>query len=515
MIVSKYMLTAAILLVSGCERGNVVDEWPPDPAAFAQAAAAPVSYDPATIADDFIGLDQSPNTSGDLPPLPDAPAMDADRRMLTLDVIGVGLSVEMFRQGDVWKEMQKARHFHDNVLPESRSPRWRHAGGPGVLGKRRADTLELALKRMVEAWPIPSVAVLETTANDWLRDTYSDQELREMDGSLVDGLRMPAGLHWTQIKQLSVIYSDSPEDVVEALFRTFERHPDLPAILVYVEGPHGKYDEPERSLQTPLATYAAMVVARRERVEWLRPWAPYTRMGEDTIYPGFWKWAQTPPVPFKPTPFFPTPWTRGHFKQWDALPTLARLHRPVVTRLADESGTPLTRPAQHAALLEGWKAAAGESYIDKVFFDTGNAGTGLATLSPVLRELEGSPDLLNPKEGIDLFARLGETGAASPFVQLVLATMASAESGRAGMVVPMRRAGEVTMMRVTPSDDEIPPYTFNVRLLPQTSQAPDMPEPETPMETGARPAPVIDPQVIAARQQALDDWLRDARTGRQ
>jgi len=437
--------------------------------------------------------------------------MENDQRMLTLDIIGVGLSVEMFRQGDVWHELKQADSFSANVMPPRDSPRWRHANGPGVLEKRQADTLELALKAMVEAWPIPSVTVVPTDANDWLREIRSDERLREMDGRFINSTRMPAGLHWTQIKQLDVVYSDTPEDVIEAIFRTFERSPDMPALLVYGKGPRGKYDAP-RTASTPLATYAAMVVARRERVEWLRPWAPYTQMGEDTIYPGFWKWAQTPPKPFKPTPFFPTPWTRGHFKQWDELPTLAKLHRPVVARLTDEQGTPLKRQAQHEALVEGWKQAAGETYINSVFFDTGKAGTGIATLSPVLRQLKGNPDLLDPKEGIDLFARLGETGAASPFVQLVLATMAAAESKRASMVVPMRRPDQVTMIQVSPSDDEIPSYMFKPRLLPQTSQAPDVPEQQPAAPRYVAPMS-MDREAVAAGRKALDELLREGGPG--
>ncbi|WP_416055708.1 DUF2875 family protein [Stenotrophomonas maltophilia] len=501
------MLFATLAL--GCEKKSALEEaWPVDPAAFAEAVRPPRAYDPAVLPNDFLGLNQSPISGAPAPPLPDAPAMENDQRMLTLDIIGVGLSVEMFRQGDVWHELKQAENFSANAMPAQESPRWRHANGAGVLGKRRADTLELALKSMVEAWPIPTATVISTTANDWLRGVYSDAELREKDLGRLNRMRMPAGLHWTQIKQLDVIYSDTPEDVIEAIFRTFERHPDMPAILVYAFGPDGKYDVP-RTASTPLATYAAMVVARRERVEWLRPWAPYTEVNVDEWWPQFNGWQATPPKPFKPTPFFPTPWTRAHFKQWDALPTLAKLHRPVVARFTDEQGTPLKRQAQHEALVEGWKQAAGETYINSVFLDTGKAGTGIATLSPVLRELKGNPDLLDPKEGIDLYARLGETGAASPFVQLVLATMAAAESKRASMVVPMRRPDQVTMIQVSPSDDEIPSYLFKPRLLPQTSQAPDVPQQQPVAPRYVAPMS-MDKEAVAADRKALDELLADS-----
>ncbi|HFS8170180.1 TPA: DUF2875 family protein, partial [Klebsiella pneumoniae] len=151
----------------------------------------PRAYDPAVLPNDFLGLNQSPISGAPAPPLPDAPAMEKDQRMLTLDIIGVGLSVEMLRQGDVWHELKRADTFSANAMPPKDSTRWRHANGPGVLGKRQADTLELALKTMVEAWPIPSVTIVSTTANDWLRRIDTEEELREMDSRFINRTRMP------------------------------------------------------------------------------------------------------------------------------------------------------------------------------------------------------------------------------------------------------------------------------------------------------------------------------------
>ncbi|MEM8006796.1 DUF2875 family protein, partial [Morganella morganii subsp. sibonii] len=81
----------------------------------------------------------------------------------------------------------------------------------------------------------------------------------------------------------------------------------------------------------------ALIVGRPERVDWLRQFAPYTKVNENRIDPEFrgWGWRK-PPVEFRPTPFIPQPWTERALEQWDALPVLARLHRPV--------SVPLTHP---------------------------------------------------------------------------------------------------------------------------------------------------------------------------
>ncbi|MEN1396447.1 type VI lipase adapter Tla3 domain-containing protein, partial [Pseudomonas aeruginosa] len=51
----------------------------------------------------------------------------------------------------------------------------------------------------------------------------------------INDMRIPAGLHWHRIVNLQdgIICNDTPEGVLEALFRLFERNPDLPAVLIY------------------------------------------------------------------------------------------------------------------------------------------------------------------------------------------------------------------------------------------------------------------------------------------
>ncbi|WP_163110866.1 DUF2875 family protein, partial [Acinetobacter baumannii] len=64
-------------------------------------------------------------------------------------------------------------------------------------------------------------------------------------------------------------------------------------------------------------------------------------------------------VEFRPTPFIPQPWTERALEQWDALPVLARLHRPVSVPLTrPDTGERLKREALTAQLAAAWKTAS-------------------------------------------------------------------------------------------------------------------------------------------------------------
>jgi len=87
-----------------------------------------------------------------------APAAKSDSRLMTLDVMGIGLSVEMFRQSKAWEELQK--HPKDSILPSDLS---KYPTNEKVkelaTEKRAADVLEYGASHFVEHWPIPNVSI--------------------------------------------------------------------------------------------------------------------------------------------------------------------------------------------------------------------------------------------------------------------------------------------------------------------------------------------------------------------
>ncbi|MEN5162098.1 hypothetical protein, partial [Achromobacter spanius] len=116
----------------------------------------------------------------------------------------------------------------------------------------------------------------------------------------------------------------------------------MPALLVYsVEGyniaralgprrkpPIGVGTGPRQPGELTDAV-VALIVARPERLDWLRAYAPYTKPNaRNEIDPAFTGWKRQPPRAFTPTPSFAQPITEEGFKQWDRLRVLAQLHRP-------------------------------------------------------------------------------------------------------------------------------------------------------------------------------------------
>jgi len=460
----------------------------------------------------------------------------------SLDIVSVGISLDIFRQGNVWSELGRQNLAEPNallvgsILPSGDSGYPTRATDKDIAYERRkADALELGLKNFLEKWPIPTVTVVRGRDENLSNPRYTQGEIREMLTQMVNGLRGDAGLHWHVIRQIDdgIICNDTPEGLVESLFQLFERHPDLPAVLIYsVESfnmalalmnrgtkPIGVGTGPRQPGELTDAM-VALVVGRPERVDWLRYYAPFTKVHKNPINPQFtgWGWRK-PKVPFQPTKFIPEPWTERAFQQWDAVPVLAKLHRPVTVALNNDAGKRLKNDALYAALAKGWSDATQglPTPPARAFFDTGKPdNAALAEWVPALRQAHSSLDLLASEHSYNLTQRLGDTGSGSPFVGIALATMASFMNADSSVVMPLRRADRATLIPITsPTPGEKPPFNpFGIRLMPQHSSS-NGPDPifvarmhEAQMaQPPTMPTRFIDPEQVARDKQTLDDFL--------
>ncbi|MEN5095203.1 DUF2875 family protein [Pseudomonas protegens] len=457
-------------------------------------------------------------------------------RLETLDVLSVGVSLDVFRQGQVWQKLQEQsakqpESLHvGSVLPmdptkypvtsDDKNMAWT---------KRIADALELGLRDFMEKWPIPTITVVR----DWDPKTpnlrFRPERTQRMLINTVNSYRTDSGLHWHRIRNVhdGIVCNDTPESLVENLFQLFELNPDLPIVLVYtldginMAGALSSRDVSLKSLgavagprQPDKLTDAmvALVVGRPERVEWLRYYAPFTKVNKNKIDPEFtgWGWRK-PAVEFQPSEFIPQPWTERAFEQWDALPVLARIHRPVTVSLQrPDNGERLKREALTTQLAAGWKKAtdAVTPTPARVFYDGGLNSTPLAELLPALTAARCSLDLLDSREGYDLTQRLGDTGAASPFVGIALATMASYQNADTSVVMPLRRKDQATFITITsPTPGQKPVGNkFGINLMPQTASSDD--------GASAKPAtaaPAVSRMSVVEEDYALEEFLAELR----
>jgi hypothetical protein len=490
-------------------------------------------------------------------PMLDSPLYKATTdtsRLETLDVLSIGLSVDVFRQGQAWAALQKQDASQPNSLHVGTALPMDPKQYPVLADdkdmaydKRMLDALELGLRNFPEKWPIPTVTVVRGWNPHMPNPRLSPDDVSGMLNSMVNGLRPEAGLHWHQVLNLpnGIACNDHPEFVIESLFELFERHPDLPAVLIYtvdgvnMAGALSSRDVKLKSLGAGSGprqpgqltdSMVALVVGRRERINWLRVYAPYTKVNDNPINPEFTGWARPPRQSFVPTPFIPRPFTRQALEQWDALTTLAVLHRPVTVPLGNPTkpGARLKNDALAAALAGGWKKAINGITPPpaRLFFDGGQKPTvpPLAELMVALKAAGSPLDLLESKESYDLTQRLGDTGAASPFVGIALATMATYLNADTSVVVPLRRADQATLITLTSATPGKKPTSspFGVSLLPQTasSEAPSQQLQAEPYaawhEAQATPAlymRLIDPEQVARDKQALDDFIAGGPEG--
>ena len=469
-------------------------------------------------------------------------AMSADARyraptsslhLETLDVLSIGLSLDVYRQGQAWQvlaeqsaKQREALHV-GSILPTDPKLYPVNADDKDMAyEKREVDALEMGLRNFIEKWPIPTITVVRGWNPESSNLRFTPEETRESLSLMVNDMRSPAGLHWHRIRNLKngIVCNDTPEGLVESLFQLFEHNPDLPAVLVYSnEGFSMSFSlsakgDPiiggggPRKPGELTDSMVALVVGRPERVEWLRYYAQYAKVNDNKIDPEFrgWGWRK-PPVEFQPSEFIPQPWTQRAFEQWDAMKVLAKIHRPVTVSLKrPDNGERLKHDALTAQLAAGWKKATDTltPQPSRLFYDGGLNRAPITELSPALRAAQSSLDLLDSRESYNLTQRLGDTGSASPFVGIALATMASYLNADTSVIMPMRRQDQATIITVTsttPGKKPVGNSPFGVTLMPQTASS-DTPEP--PVTAAVTPrAQALPPFSKPTDDYALEEFL--------
>ncbi|MCK6389025.1 MAG: DUF2875 family protein, partial [Zoogloea sp.] len=292
----------------------------------------------------------------------------------------------------------------------------------GTEGGGAASTLENGIGGLPMYWPAPSFYASSPFEDP--NDPASEQDppigivAGNDSNALGQTLFIPAGY----------ALSDHPDRLLEKAFAFFDAHPDVPYLVVAASD--GMYF---RHLYRPKGSprlirdghyvpempgsSALFVLARRERVDALRPFAfddtdravlgpeqnrtglarrqflVHLRLaralGQAKGAPDRWptvpewlaaakEFSQRPdvlgprsvsvldiaddvvhvPKGYTPSPWFPIPWNKYQLETFDRLPTLGYLHRPHYIPLTDADGKPLTRRSERvAALVEGWNQA--------------------------------------------------------------------------------------------------------------------------------------------------------------
>ncbi|MGH8853510.1 MAG: type VI lipase adapter Tla3 domain-containing protein, partial [Telluria sp.] len=314
------------------------------------------------------------------------------RREYVLEVIGLGVTVEKYRQGKLWEALQKGTPFSSIREQDPKKYEWSSFDKYGVAGSRANDALENGAALSPMYWGAPSFYA----GSPILDPAEQPSEIQPMAG-LASGAET-TGMAWHLFVTAPWLLAERPDQLLEQVFAFFDAHSDVPYVMLHSEDSMSSRDSglPPGAArlvedgyyipQMPDST-AVFVLARRERVEPLRPYVwddpdndylqenlrmMYYDLQENVPTPeklvnpekhhrtrlptvaewlkaaaafakrpvfdkhkadislaAFRRWLNDPPKDWKPTPWFPVPWNRNQMEAFDNLPSLGFIHRPV------------------------------------------------------------------------------------------------------------------------------------------------------------------------------------------
>ncbi|TXI97684.1 MAG: DUF2875 domain-containing protein [Aquabacterium sp.] len=471
-------------------------------------------------------------------PAASTPVDEVARREYVLEVIGLGVTLDKYRQGKLWEVLQKGHAFgsireQDPMkYPWSADEKEEHEGG------RIGSTAENGLGKLPLYWPSPSFYAGSSA------DDVNDPSTEAMPAEGIVGGAESDGLGWTLFVSAGFELSEHPDRLLERAFAFFDAHPDVPYLVIAAAD--GLYQRNLYRLKgsPPLIkdghyipsmpdSSALFVLARRERVEAIRPFAVedviehtiedieelnrrglarrigVTYLGlmraaqprsKDAVHRNLtvpeWlaesaKLAKNPdfypdrtisfyadrlnpfgggvvraPEGFKPTPWFPVPWTKEQLAEFDALPTLGYLHRPTYIKLTDQDGRVLKRRDERTkALIQGWQQALltlpeaqRKAAPTRIVASTGGDTDKMITLTSLINTQAeaGGPELdaAKPSQWVNTDARLGNTGAATWFVQMGIGVLASHIDGGVSAAINLRNDQEASVIFISPPPED-------------------------------------------------------------
>ncbi len=461
-----------------------------------------------------------------------AASTEQGRREYVIEVIGLGVTLDKYRQGKLWEALQSGNPYTSVREHDPKKYPWMDTDKLGMSGGRLMDALLNGAGYSVTEWGTPVF-----NAKPPYRGEIPDSPLSPHMGLAAgaDGEGMSDSLFVAGPRRLA----ERPDRILEDVFNFFDANPDLPYIVLNstdgmstreLSQPRGAPALVKDGYYVPEMpdSAALFILARRERVDPIRPFAyddidgyevPMDVLNRDGVArrlylghlelqksvpisyktsvgrpPTIAEWLDfaakfsvrpdirgtgaisfldrelnakhRPPLDWKPTPWFPVPWSKTQLEQFDKMATLGYIHRPVFVKTTDEHGKPLARrDARQKALIEGLQEALHtlpEAERPKaparVIAATNNQTEQLIALEGMLHQYaaQGGPEIDSGKldHFINIDRRLGNTGAATLFMEMAIGVMGSYRAGGPSLAVNLRDPHEATFIFISPPSEE-------------------------------------------------------------
>jgi hypothetical protein len=230
---------------------------------------------------------------------------EQSKREYVLEVLGLGITVEQYRQGKLWHALQEGGPYSSIRESDPQKYPWTGIDKMGQTGGRACDALENGADPSPMFWGVPSMYAGSPVENP--KDQPSD--ISPMPG--LAGSAEGTGMAWHLFAIGPWQLSERPDQLLEQAFAFFDAHPDLPyLVLLSTESDSSRdYGQlPGKELRVRIGHYipeyadasAVFVLARRERVEPLRPYAwedPDNDYLQETLRQMYYRLMATVPMP--------------------------------------------------------------------------------------------------------------------------------------------------------------------------------------------------------------------------
>ncbi|MES2742439.1 MAG: DUF2875 family protein [Pseudomonadota bacterium] len=348
-------------------------------------------------------------------------APDQSKQQYVLEVIGLGVTLDKYRQGKLWEALQVGSPFVTIREQDKEKYEWSQMERAGISGGRAGDALENGAQCTPMYFGVPVFNAQGPSYDPENMDLPNDPMLG------LAGSAISSGMAWHLFVAGPRRFAEHPDRILEDVFAFFDSNPDVPYVVLNSNDDmyfrdlfrtpgtpalmkNGKYipEMPDSS--------ALFVLARRERVDPVRPFV------------------------------------------WDD---------PTFVTFIDPDGKPVTRRDERDKLMRaGWQAAlltlpeaaraqAPALIVAATGGDTDQTIMLSATLDAYAAHGGQPVDRADARRFIDTDKRLGDTGAATWFMQMAIGVMGSYRMGGVSAALNLRDKNEASIVFISaPSDSQ-------------------------------------------------------------
>lgn len=217
-----------------------------------------------------------------------APVSEQARREYVLEVIGMGVTLDKYRQGKLWDALQNGHPQASIREQDIKKYTWDEMERSGLAGGRGGDSLENGMRETPMYFGVPVFNAEPPIHDTDMLDTPQSPTIGLAAGAA------PSGLHWHLFLAGPRRFSEYPDRILEDVFAFFDANPDVPYIVLNSEDSMST-----RNLYRPDGTPALMrngyyipempdasalfVLARRERIDAVRKFTFNDAPPEDSV----------------------------------------------------------------------------------------------------------------------------------------------------------------------------------------------------------------------------------------